>query len=68
MQFYSFQMDSVNRIFTVSAIYGKERVYLTMTFPDQYPNKEPPNFEFGSSTTVDKDMQTKLIKVEFGMA
>lgn len=56
-------MDAIKRIFTVSVILGKQIVNLTISFPDQYPNNESPFFEFGGSTTIPEDIQTKLLKV-----
>ena len=57
-------MDAINRTFTVSAKSGKHLVQLSMNFPESYPINAPPNFQFGMTTTLDKALQTKLIKVE----
>ena len=57
------QMDAVKRSCTVCAVSGKQRVKLTMTFPDSYPDNEPPSFSFGRETTIDKAAQEKLAKV-----
>ena len=57
-------MDAINRTFTVSAKSGKHLVQLSMNFPESYPINAPPNFQFGMTTTLDKTLQTKLIKVE----
>ena len=56
-------MDVITRTFTVCAISGKYRVKLTMTFPEAYPHNAPPTFQIGEGTNLEKQHQSKLMKV-----
>lgn len=56
-------MDAVRRTCTVTASMHAHAVVLLVTFPPNYPFNAPPSFQLCKGTTVDANMQAKLVKV-----
>ncbi|GIY95576.1 GATOR complex protein WDR59 [Caerostris extrusa] len=56
-------MDLLKRTCTVTVVSGKYIVILKMSFPANYPNQNPPSFQFCKGTNIDDEMKSKILKV-----
>ncbi|XP_052233615.1 GATOR complex protein WDR59-like isoform X3 [Dreissena polymorpha] len=56
-------LDSANRYCSMSINSGKHAICVTVTFPEEYPNNAPPNFDLTSSTGLPPALIKKLLRV-----